>query len=288
MFPDNEEQSFQGIDLLDPTKLVPEELVPVQPVGLMTLDRNPDNHFAQIEQAAFSPGNTVPGHEISPDKMLMTRVFSYPDTHRHRIGANFAELPVNYPHYAENNSYSHDGPMRYTFKAPTQPVYAPNTAGGPVAGQGVKPADEMRWETDGEMVRAAATLRAEDDDFSQPGKLYSEVMDAEEQIVDAARHRDAHVVPEEKVAIALLEAAANGTALNPAQAAMVTSMATSGARLQLGLAPAGSGKTTAMRALAHAWRDGGGRVVGLAPSAVAAIELGASIDAEGDTLAKLT
>lgn len=139
------------------------------------------------------------------------------------------------------------------------------------------PAELTRLDGSSQYRRAHSTL------FSS-----QRVMDAEEQIVDAARHRDAHVVPEEKVAIALLEAAANGTALNPAQAAMVTSMATSGARLQLGLAPAGSGKTTAMRALAHAWRDGGGRVVGLAPSAVAAIELGASIDAEGDTLAKLT
>ena len=171
------------VNPFDVTKTISHKDYPRKKIGRFVLNQNPLNYFAQIEQAAFSPGNTVPGHEISPDKMLMTRVFSYPDTHRHRIGANFAELPVNYPHYAENNSYSHDGPMRYTFKAPTQPVYAPNTAGGPVAGQGVKPADEMRWETDGEMVRAAATLRAEDDDFSQPGKLYSEVMDAEEQQV---------------------------------------------------------------------------------------------------------
>lgn len=118
--------------------------------------------------------------EISPDKMLMTRVFSYPDTHRHRIGANFADLPVNYPYRSEQNSYSHDGPMRYSFKHPNQPVYAPNTTGGPVAG-GKDAADELRWESDGDMLRAAATLHSEDDDFGQAGTLYREVFNDEEK-----------------------------------------------------------------------------------------------------------
>lgn len=113
------------------------------------------------------------------------------------------------------------------------------------------------------------------------------VMAAEERIVAAARLSDSRRIGEDQVAIALLEAAANGTTLDPGQAAMVTDMATSGARVQLGLAPAGSGKTTAMRALASAWESTGGTVIGLAPSAAASTELGASIGTDADTLAKL-
>lgn len=113
------------------------------------------------------------------------------------------------------------------------------------------------------------------------------VMEAEESIVEAAHRHDSRRIGEDQVAIALLEAAANGTTLDPGQAAMVTDMATSGARVQLGLAPAGSGKTTAMRALSSAWESTGGTVVGLAPSAAASTELGASIGTDADTLAKL-
>lgn len=113
------------------------------------------------------------------------------------------------------------------------------------------------------------------------------VQAAEQRIVAAAREVDARRIGEDQVAIALLEAAANGTTLDPGQAAMVTEMATSGARVQLGLAPAGSGKTTAMRALAKAWEGTGGTVIGLAPSAAASTELGSSIGTDADTLAKL-
>lgn len=113
------------------------------------------------------------------------------------------------------------------------------------------------------------------------------VQDAERRILAAAREVDARRIGEDQVAIALLEAAANGTTLDPGQAAMVTEMATSGARVQLGLAPAGSGKTTAMRALAKAWEGTGGTVIGLAPSAAASTELGTSIGTDADTLAKL-
>ena len=119
--------------------------------------------------------------------------------------------------------------------------------------------------------------------------LYSSerVIAAEEQILAAAQRHDGRTIDDAKVAVALLEAAANGTTLNTAQAAMVTAMATSGARVQLGLAPAGSGKTTAMRALSSAWQDAGGTVLGLAPSAVASTELGTSIGTDADTLSKL-
>ena len=99
----------------------------------MVLDRNPQNFFAEIEQAAFSPSNFVPGIAASPDKMLLGRIFSYPDAHRYRIGTNFAQLPVNAPHAAPVNNYSHDGSMRYNFNDPSAPTYAPNSLGGPHA-----------------------------------------------------------------------------------------------------------------------------------------------------------
>ena len=118
------------------------------------------------------------------------------------------------------------------------------------------------------------------------------VLAAEERLVAAASLFDGFIVPESCVELSLLESAANGVTLNAGQATLVRQMATSGARLQLAIAPAGSGKTTAMRALAGAWTDGGGKVVGLAPSAAAADALrssiGSRIGTQTDTLAKLT
>ena len=112
-------------------------------------------------------------------------------------------------------------------------------------------------------------------------------IDAERTVVTASQRRGGRTVPEPVVATALLEQVANGIELNPAQAQMVTEMATDDRQVQLCLAPAGSGKTTAMRVLANAWADSGGTVVGLAPSAAAATELAASIGVPTDTLAKL-
>ena len=120
----------------------------------------------------------------------------------------------------------------------------------------------------------------------------SKVLAAEERLVEAAGRSDGYAVDEQNVALALLESEANGVTLNAGQATLVKEMATSGARLQLAIAPAGSGKTTAMRALAQAWTDGGGSVIGLAPSAAAAdalrVSMGSQIDTQTDTLAKLT
>jgi conjugative relaxase-like TrwC/TraI family protein len=114
------------------------------------------------------------------------------------------------------------------------------------------------------------------------------ILDAEQRLVAAAGRRDGTVVEESAVDLALLEMAANGTALDPGQAALVRQMCTSGARLQLAIAPAGAGKTTAMRALTLAWTEDGGHVIGLAPSAAAAAVLGEQTGIRADTLAKLT
>jgi hypothetical protein len=114
------------------------------------------------------------------------------------------------------------------------------------------------------------------------------ILDAEQRLVDTAGRRDGHIVHLAAVDVALLEATANGVTLNAGQVALVRQMATSGARLQLAIAPAGAGKTTAMQALAAAWTEAGGDVIGLAPSAAAAAQLRDQIDAPTDTLSKLT
>ncbi|HEX3204906.1 MAG TPA: AAA family ATPase, partial [Propionibacteriaceae bacterium] len=114
------------------------------------------------------------------------------------------------------------------------------------------------------------------------------ILDAEQRLVDTAGRYDGHAISPAAVDVALLEATANGVALNAGQVALVRQMAISGARLQLAIAPAGAGKTTAMRTLAAAWTEAGGDVIGLAPSAAAAAQLRDQINAHTDTLAKLT
>ena len=143
----------------------------------MTLTRNPENFFAEIEQAAFSPGNTVPGIGLSPDKMLLGRAFAYNDAQRHRIGTNFHQLPVNRPKVPVN-TYMFDGNMTYEHSG-NAPVYVPNSEGRSWADDTGKMDDG--WEADGDMVRSAYTLHAEDDDFGQPGTLVREVFNDEER-----------------------------------------------------------------------------------------------------------
>ncbi|GAA4679067.1 catalase [Frondihabitans cladoniiphilus] len=163
---------FNPFDL---TKVWPHSDYPLHEVGTLELNRNPENYFAQIEQATFAPSNFVPGIAASPDKMLLARIFSYADAHRYRVGTNHAQLPVNLPKTAVND-YSKDGAARYQFSEATVPVYAPNSVGGPAADP-QKAGDDSGWESDGVLVRSAATLHAEDDDFGQAGALYRDVLD---------------------------------------------------------------------------------------------------------------
>ncbi len=168
---------FNPFDL---TKTWSHEDYPLHEVGMLTLNENPTNFFAQIEQAGFAPSNTVPGIGFSPDKMLLARVFAYADAHRARIGTNFHQLPVNQPIVAQTNHWVADGHMNY-HDTGNAPVYAPNSKGRPWAdAQGTV---SESWESDGEMVRQAYTLHAEDDDWGQAGTLVREVFD------DAARDR---------------------------------------------------------------------------------------------------
>jgi catalase len=104
VMPDNADQTFKGIDLLDPTKIVPEELCEVQPIGRMQLDRIPTNFFAEVEQVAFHTGNLVPGIEVTDDPLMQARLFSYLDTQLIRLGGpNFTQLPINRPQCPVND-----------------------------------------------------------------------------------------------------------------------------------------------------------------------------------------
>lgn len=116
---------------------------------------------------------------IKVGTMLLARIFSYADAHRYRVGTNYAQLPVNAPR-SEVHSYSKDGHMRHGYRDASEPVYAPNSTGGPAADP-ARANDGAGWASDGEMTRAAATLHAEDDDFGQAGSLYRDVMDDAEK-----------------------------------------------------------------------------------------------------------
>jgi catalase len=183
---------FNPFDL---TKVWPHGDYPPITIGRMVLDRNPESYFAEVEQAAFEPANMVRGIGPSPDKMLLGRLFSYPDTHRHRIGTNYLQLPINQPK-APVSSYNKDGAMRYHHSG-NQPVYAPNSYGGPKADPTF--ADTV-WGVDGaEMVRHAYTKRREDDDFGQPGTFWREVLsdtDRDHMASNIVGHATNAVTPE--------------------------------------------------------------------------------------------
>ncbi|MBB5802311.1 catalase [Saccharothrix ecbatanensis] len=129
VFPDTPEQTFEGIDLLDPTKIVPEELAPVQPIGMLTLNRNPTNFFAETEQVAFHVGHLPPGIDVTDDPLLHARLFSYLDTQITRLGGpNFAQIPINRPH-APVNDMLRDGFHQHAVQSGVAP-YKPNTLDG--------------------------------------------------------------------------------------------------------------------------------------------------------------
>ena len=174
-----EDAKTYRINPFDLTKVWPHSDYPLIPVGKLVLNRNPTDFHTEIEQAAFEPNNMVPGIGLSPDKMLLARGFSYADAHRARLGVNYKQIPVNKakcPVY----SYSKDGHMRV--ENVSDPVYAPNSYGGPAA-QPDMTGEAGLWHSDGDMVREAYTLRKDDNDWSQPRALIREVMD------EAARAR---------------------------------------------------------------------------------------------------
>jgi len=158
----------------DLTKIWPKADYPLLEVGITELNRYPDNYFAEVEQAAFSPANVVPGISFSPDKMLQGRLFSYGDTQRYRLGVNFNHIPVNAPK-CPFHSYHRDGQMRTDGNLGATPSYNPNS-------QGV-------WDNQSEYAEPPLTLdgdadhyehRLEADHWEQPGNLFR-LMTAEQK-----------------------------------------------------------------------------------------------------------
>ncbi|MCF7920656.1 MAG: catalase [Candidatus Cloacimonetes bacterium] len=168
IMPELEAEKFRW-NPFDLTKVWPHGDYPLMEVGILELNKNQENYFAEIEQAAFSPSNVVPGISFSPDKMLQARIFSYTDAHRYRLGSNFERLPVNAPRGTKvNNSYQRDGFMRFDDNGGKLPNYEPNSFGGPQEEPAYKEpplkisGDADRWEQ----------KRGVDDDYIQPGNLF--------------------------------------------------------------------------------------------------------------------
>ncbi|WP_010277546.1 catalase [Paenibacillus senegalensis] len=160
-----EDLDSYDFDPLDPTKVWPEDLLPLQKVGTMTLNRNPDNFFAEVEQAAFSPSALVNGIEASEDKLLQGRLFSYPDTQRYRLGANYLQIPVNCPYAAVRNN-QRDGAMQ-TRQQISSINYEPNRHQG-------TPSEAPEYKDSTMPLKGSAGRQkiAKTNDFAQAGDTY--------------------------------------------------------------------------------------------------------------------
>ena len=171
---DAEKYRFNPFDL---TKVWSQKDYPRQEIGKLVLNRNPENYFADVEQAAFNPGNFVPGIGPSPDKMLQGRLFAYGDTQRYRLGVNHTQLPVNRPHACEAANYGRDGAMRSDGNGCRAKNYEPNSFDGP------KETKEPLYKptpVQGMTGAQKQTLHKDDNDFSQAGDLYR-LMTADEK-----------------------------------------------------------------------------------------------------------
>jgi len=160
---DAEKTSYNPFDL---TKVWPHKDYPLIEVGVMELNRNPENYFAEIEQASFSPANVVPGIGHSPDKMLQFRIISYADAHRYRLGVNYESLPVNKAHCPVHD-YHRDGAMRFDGNGGGAVNYEPNSFGGP--------AEDARFKEPPLRISGDASRydhRAGNEDYSQAGALF--------------------------------------------------------------------------------------------------------------------
>lgn len=152
----------------DVTKVWLHKDAPLLPIGKLVLNRNPENYFAETEQAAFSPSNLVPGIEPSPDKMLQGRLISYSDTHRHRLGINHNQIPINAPYNAKVYTYQRDGFMAVNGNYGNMPNYFPNSVEG-------APQPDIRAHMHSFPIQGAAGRYSSpitDVDFIQPGMLY--------------------------------------------------------------------------------------------------------------------
>ena len=187
VMPDSEDEMFEGIDLLDPTKIVPEELCPVQIIGTMTLDRNPTNYFAETEQVAFNPSNLVPGIDVTNDPLLQARLFSYLDTQITRLGGpNWNQIPINRAH-APINDNLRDGFHQDAVHGGVAP-YRPNSLDGGcpfVAGPDEGAFIDVPVPV-GPGVKERANPASYDDHFSQVGLFYRSLSPVEQDHVVSA------------------------------------------------------------------------------------------------------
>jgi catalase len=165
IMPEKDAQSYR-INPFDLTKVWPHGDYPLVEVGELVLDRNPENYFAEVEQAAFEPKNIVPGMGYSPDKMLQARLISYPDAHRYRLGTNYNALPVNKPQ-CPVHSYTRDGAMRFDGNFGAAPNYEPNSFQGPTEDTAFR---ERPQTITGTVDRH--NHRLDSDYYSQPGNLF--------------------------------------------------------------------------------------------------------------------
>ncbi len=154
------------VNPFDITKVWPHKDYPLIDVGVLELNRNPENYFAEIEQSAFSPSNIVPGISFSPDKMLQARIFSYADAHRYRVGTWYEKLPVNAPK-SPVNTYHLDGPMHPDVPKATDAYYEPNSFHGPTQTAAFA---EPPLKISGDANRY--NHRDGNDDYTQPGNLF--------------------------------------------------------------------------------------------------------------------
>jgi catalase len=186
LMPETSEEMFEGIDLLDPTKIVPEELAPVVPVGRLQLNRNPANFFAETEQVAFHVGHLVPGIEPTSDPLLQARLFSYLDTQITRLGGpNFGQIPVNRP-VAEVNDNLRDGMHQMQVHTGVAP-YTPNSLGGGCpfpADPATAYAESRRPILDAQRVRGNPETFS--DHFSQAAMFYRSLTPVEQKHLAAA------------------------------------------------------------------------------------------------------
>ncbi|KAL8429191.1 hypothetical protein ACSSS7_006721 [Eimeria intestinalis] len=177
VMPAKEAESYR-FNVLDVTKVWPHKDYPLIPVGQLVLNSNPTNYFQEVEQVAFSPGHLVPGIEASEDKMLQGRLFSYPDTHRHRLGANYDQIPVNVPRMCPLRAlHIRDGAMCVNGNYGGAPNYEPNSCPG--APKECPSARPSALSLSG--VVAHHPQRHPNDDFEQAGALYRDVLTPQEK-----------------------------------------------------------------------------------------------------------
>ncbi len=165
IMPEMEAEKYH-LNPFDLTKVWPHKDYPCLDVGVLELNRNPENYFAEVEQASFSPSNIVPGISWSPDKMLQARIFSYADAHRYRVGTHYEMLPINKP-LSPVNTYHMDGSMRLDAPGGPDTYYEPNSFDGPAQDESFR---EPPLKISGDADRY--NHREGNDDYTQPGDLF--------------------------------------------------------------------------------------------------------------------